>query len=209
MKTKIIVKLGLLMGIAGLYSCEEWLTTPEGLDDSAGLSGYGIAFSKPLDLPDISNAYCGEATLFELWYDQPSWGVYGTVVVYHDGETLHVQYDILPDSVSAGWYIAETYLYVGGEWFWFNNTSPREPDWTTDQYNIIRRDVHEGTPSRIILGTSLNDLGQDCTYLAAKARIEHRDGDHKAYPRAYLNKTGTYLEKTWGDVLCIEPCDPE
>ena len=207
MKTKIFLKLGLAIIMASLFSCEEWVTMPNNQGESNGPSGYYVEFSKPLDLPEIANDYCGEIRLFELWYNDPSWGVYGTVVVYNDGEKLYVQYDIHPDSVSAGWYIAETYLFIGGEWLWFNGTEPKEPDWTTDYYSVISRDVHAGYASRVILDIRIEDLELDCFYLGVKARLEHQYTDENAYPRAYINKTGSFLEKLWGTSFCLEPCE--
>jgi len=118
-----------------------------------------------------------------------------------------MQLDLLPDSVSAGWYIAETYLFMGEDWLWFNDADAREPDWTTDSYDVITRSLQDGFPSRVLIDTLISDLGTDCFYLAVKARLEHQNENVNSYPRAYINETGIFLATIWGRQVCLEPCE--
>ena len=202
MKTKIILKLGFAIIFIVNVSCVEWVTSTENNQEH----GYEIEYSEPLGLPAIDIEYCGDAKLMELWYNTPVWGVYGTAVVYNDGEKLFVQLDVLQDSVNAGWYIAETYLFIGEDWLWFNNNTAREPDWTTDSFGVIQRSVQDGYPTKIILDTTISELELDCFYLAVKTRMEHQDTDAKFYPRGYINESGIFLATIWGRQLCLETC---
>jgi hypothetical protein len=214
MKKKVFLHIGLAMFMLGLFSCEEWMTTPADQDKYFGLKSYEIEETEPLPAPEILYDFCGDIQLFELWYkykvdDQVNLDVFGTVAVYNDATTLYIQFDLLEDIANAGWYINQTYLYIGSSIDWeddgYDDDDGNDIDWTTT--DIV---THDGQPTTVVRTVPIEEwMIKNCFYLAVKTKLFNVDRDtypHSRLPRAFLNLSDR-LDDIWLEKLCLDECD--
>jgi hypothetical protein len=211
MKKKILLNLGLILLLAGLFSCEDMVTQPVEQDNFAGLKSYNIT-SEPLPPPVIPYEYCGEIDLFELWYASLDEGrkSYGTVAIYNDGEKLYIQFDLLQGL--EDWSIAKIWLFFGSEFPWEDDgydPNLDDIDWDDPDMMIIEPGVYDAP---LIIEFPIDDLKLDyvlegCFYLGLKVKlVNNLDGGYSLLPRAYTN-LGDRLDDIWMDKICFDECD--